>query len=44
MECAFAILFEVHDREEGSAVSEQLTGEMAIKEVVISTVGTGSHF
>jgi CRP/FNR family cyclic AMP-dependent transcriptional regulator len=44
MEGAVAILFEVPDREEGSAVSEQLTGELAMKEVVISTVGTGSPF
>jgi CRP-like cAMP-binding protein len=44
MEGAVAILFEVPDREEGSAVSEQLTGELAMKEVVISTIGTGSPF
>ena len=44
MEGAVAILFEVPDREEGSAVSEQLTGSLPMKEVVISTVGTGSPF
>ena len=44
MEGAIAILFEVTDREEGSTVSEQLTGGLATKEVVISTIGTGSPF
>jgi CRP-like cAMP-binding protein len=43
-EGAVAVLFEIPDREEGSAVSEQLTGELAMKEVVISTKGTGSPF
>jgi CRP-like cAMP-binding protein len=43
-EGAVAILFEVPNREEGSAVAEQLTGDLAMKEVVISTIGTGSSF
>jgi CRP-like cAMP-binding protein len=41
---AVAILFEVPNREEDSAVSEQLTGELAMKEIAISTVGTGGPF
>lgn len=44
MEGAVAVLFEVPDREEGSAVSEQLTGSLATREVIISTIGTGSPF
>ena len=44
MEGPLATLFEVPDREEGSAISEQLTGELAMKEVDISTIGAGSLF
>lgn len=41
---AVAILFEVPDQEAGSAVSEQLTGELTTREIITSTVGTGNPF
>ena len=41
---AVAVLFEIPDRGEDPSVSDQLTGELPTKEVVISTIGTGNTF
>lgn len=44
LEGAVAIVMEVPDRSVEQDVSGQLTGQMVMKDVVLSTVGTGSVF
>ncbi|MBN1668327.1 MAG: Crp/Fnr family transcriptional regulator [Anaerolineales bacterium] len=41
---AVSIVIEVPDRETGSSVAGQLTGNLKMKDIVVSTVGKGSVF